>query len=91
MASRNLWILDLNFKIFFSYATIERVKSFYGFASVANSTSASKSRYHHHRRNFSRMSESSGSADYAFEVFNQPFKVEFLNHQDGLNVRVKDD
>lgn len=37
------------------------------------------------------MSESSGSTDYAFEVFNQPFKVEFLNHQDGLNVRVKDD
>jgi len=89
MASRNLWILDLNFNIFFSYATIERVKTFYGFASVANSTTASKSRQYH-RRNFSKMSESSSLVDYAFEIFNQPFKVEFLNHQDGLNVRIKD-
>jgi hypothetical protein len=30
-ANKNLWILDLNFNIFFSFATIERVKEFYGF------------------------------------------------------------
>lgn len=32
MAHRNFWVLDLNFKVFFSYATIHRLKAFYGFA-----------------------------------------------------------
>ncbi len=89
LASRNMWILDINFNIFFSFATIERVKSFYGFAAVGTSTTVPKT--HNHKRNYSKMSGSSSSTDYAFEIFNQPFKVEFLPHQEGLNVRVKDD
>jgi hypothetical protein len=70
MAHRNLWILDLNFKVFFSYATIHRLKAFYGFAK--NNQNA----------------EIDG--EFAFEIFNQPFKVDFLTNQEGLNVKIKD-
>ncbi len=81
MASRNMWVLDVNFSIFFSFATVERVKSFYGFAAVGNSTNAAKSHYPRQRKNFSKNNESTNSTDYAFQIFNQPFKVEFLPHQ----------
>lgn len=50
LANRNLWILDLNFSVFYSFATIERVKAFYGFSSVANSSSATKGLYNHQNR-----------------------------------------
>ena len=32
MAAKNLWILDLNFYCFFSFALPSRIKEFYGFA-----------------------------------------------------------
>ena len=35
-AQKNLWILDLNFSVFFSYATTQRLKTFYGFGKNAN-------------------------------------------------------
>jgi len=67
LANRNLWILDLNFNIFFSFATIERVKKFYGFASAANTSSNGKGiGHHHHHRNHSKMSDSNNFTDYAF-------------------------
>ena len=49
LANKNLWILDANFGIFFTYATVERVKTFYGFASVANSSGTKTPNLHHHR------------------------------------------
>ena len=83
LANRNMWILDLNFNVFYSFATIERVKQFYGFALVANTAGHPKSmhHHHHHQRNQARSSESNNLTDYAFEIFNQPFKAEFLTYQ----------
>jgi hypothetical protein len=36
LAHKNIWILDLNFNIFYSYATINRIKTFYGFGKNPN-------------------------------------------------------
>ncbi len=36
LAHKNLWILDLNFNVFYSYATTQRIKSFYGFGKNCN-------------------------------------------------------
>ena len=46
LANRNIWILDLNFCVFYSLATIERIKQFYGFVSVVNSAAHSKGIQH---------------------------------------------
>ena len=70
MAHSNFWVLDLNFKVFFSYATIHRLKSFYGFAKNNHNAQV--------------------DGQFAFEILNQSFKVDFLTNQEGLNAKIKD-
>ena len=65
LATRNLWILDINFNIFFSFATVQRLKSFYGFASMTN-LNATKSHHHNHNQNRSMLNEVIQPTDYAF-------------------------
>lgn len=68
LANRNMWVLDVNFKVFFSYATVERVKSFYGFATVTNRVSANKGMFqsHHHHHHKHHKHSDLNHSDYAF-------------------------
>ncbi len=66
LANRNIWILDLNFSVFYSLATIERIKQFYGFVSVANSAAHSKNIQHKRNRSHIISTECNTVADYAF-------------------------
>lgn len=69
LANRNMWILDLNFSVFYSFATIERIKQFYGFASVANTAAHGKNthhHHHHHKANPNSSADHTAQTDYAF-------------------------
>lgn len=65
MASRNLWILDINYMCFFSFAPLERLSHFY--------------------------KGKAESKEYVFNIFSQPFKLNWLHHQFGHNIHIKED
>jgi hypothetical protein len=78
MASKNMWILDLNFECFFSFATPSQIKKLAAFSNN-NGISQNNNMQLDPRKN-----------DQIFTILNQSFKVDLNHLNDGNNVAIKD-